>query len=389
MTTREVAFVNAGSPRSYLAPPDAPQTHLAPFWATVAFRDDYRVWQPTEPVYVRDVNTSASIVIAPTLIDDMPPSDADIVYRATFVDGRLTGRLVPERTLTTAATKSREAFAPRSDATALFFMRYMPASRASLLAMQDSNVVDVVVQLLTDVPGILALLGFIDVQGAQQAYRDFYPDLPYATASAEWWHQLLTKSRMLQNTCAAHDIHQLRNNASLTHLLATLQDPTFHGATRTESTSEFWTVHVAELRTAICKFFIENGRVGIHTQDFAEALRSYDLLFWRGTAASIRTSAAGWIEPPATLHDVARRVHAAIERLPSALPVVVFANAEQWTPHGLTFALATLLLAVPKQPGANGKFAITGSCVPIKIVVLFNTDNYAGANPALTPQHKL
>lgn len=392
MFTRDVVIIDGGRPVTILATPDAPHTHLPPLWATATFdAGRCRVRQPTTPVRVRDVATGGELEIAPSLIDDMPPADPDIVYRATFNEtGRLTGRLVPLRTLESAATPSADAFKPRRDADALFLGRYMPYSRAALLAMHGYPTAPSVAQVMDVMPGMLAMLGYIDVQGAQQAFADFFPETPLAAASVGWWRQLLMSTRALQQACTRNDCSHVQSNPSVDTLVATLSGPQFGLASPEGVSARFWTSHTADLRTTICDYYAANGRVGGPCTVFADALHAYDMMFWRTSAAAqqLRPQMAGWLEPPTNLHTVGPLVQAAVSRLPSALPVVVFAEAERWHAYDLNYALATLLLAAPQTRDSAGMYATTGSAVPVKIVILFNASKYADTYAALTPQAK-
>lgn len=393
MFTRDVVVIDGGRPTTALATPDAPHAHLPPLWATATFdAGRCRVRQPTVPVRVRDVATEAELEIAPALIDDMPPADATIVYRAAFNEtGHLTGRLVPLRTLdSAAAAPCVEMFGARRDAAALFLGRYMPYSRAALIAMHGDPALGAVVQMLRLMPGLLAMLGYIDVQGARQAFVDFFPDTPYGAASTGWWRRLLVSTRALQHACAANNCGRVQHNASLATLVDTLSAEQFSLTAPDGDAVTFWTAYTADLRTSICDYYAAHGRVGGPCAVFADALHAYDMMFWRSSAAALqlRPQMAGWLEPPASLHALGPQVQAAVSRLPSALPVVVFAEAERWRPYDMVYALATLLLAAPQTRDAAGMYAITGSAVPVKIVILFNASKYADTYAALTPQAK-
>lgn len=392
MYTRDVTIVDGGQPTTILAPPDTPHTHLAPAWAAASHDEKYcRARQPTTTVRVRDIATGAEFEIPPALIDDMPPADADIVYRIRMSEtNQLVGRLMPVRTLDTAETADPAAFGTRRDAATLFLGRYMPYSRAALISMRDEALPSIVLQILTLVPGMLFIFGYIDAQGAQQAFADFFPTTPYSQAPAAWWRHLLVSSRAMQQACAITNTHRVQANATIDTLMATLVEKSFALAHRDATSATLWLSDTADLRNSIYEYYATYGRVGGACRTFSDALHSYDMMFWRSSAAvlQMRDQMAGWLEPPANLHALGPEVHVAAGRLASALPVVVFADVERWRPYDLSYALATLLLAAPHTRDAAGMYAVTGSAVPVKVVFLFHASKFTDTYAPLTPQAK-
>jgi hypothetical protein len=337
---------------------------------------------------MRDLHTTAEIVIPPALIDDMPPFDGEIVYSGEFnAAGLLVGRLVPLYTLGTEARTSAAAFAPRTDATALFLARYMPYSRAFLLAMLGETYPTAVEAVLHNAPGLLFVFGYIDTQGVQQALRDFDPTSPYVSAAPSWWQRLFVTAASVQTACTASGCNQLAPTPSTESTLAALE--ALRIVTRNNGHLTMWTTHISAMLAMVYDLYATDGRVGGPETMFAPALHAYDMLFWRTdpAARALRTTAAGWFEPPATMHDIGSMVHAAVARLAAALPVVVFNDIEQWSPINLAYALSTLLLSVPQTRNADERFITTGSGVPIKIVFLYRT-NRCRVDARLTPQQK-
>lgn len=371
-------------------------------WASISFDGrQRRVRRPTGPLQMRDVATGEPVTIAPELVDDLPPTDDTIVFRASFDEsGRLVGRLVPERTTNNnAGTHGVAAYAPRNDAAALYLARYMPWSRAVLIFMDRFHAVDAIIDGLHAMGPVLLVYGCIDIQGVQQLMADSLvdsahaPDDPARVVSAkyigqsyEWWHELLQNVDQIQAACVQHNRHEL--SASSTNTMSTLQVLHDLGLFNDFHTRQFWTHKAASVHTVIANFYVANGRVGGPTANFVEAMHAFDMLYWHdasGEAVQMlrRSRLAGWFEPSVALGQLAAGARTIMTNLPLNAPIVVINHAEQWNDYALSYAMAALIWASP-PPSVTGQFAATGSHVPIKFVML--CDSAETRHPVLSPQ---
>jgi hypothetical protein len=384
------ATTTDAEPAREQAPPVLP-------WSSISFNGRLRrVRHPTEPLHMVDDDDGAAVAIAPELVDDLPPTDGDIVYRAWFdADGRLVGRLVPERAVGAApGATGVAAFGPRADAAALFLARYMAYSRAVLIAAADALDDVMVREMMHAIPGVLLIYGIIDAQGIRlifdecgdeptraRALRDKYGQQP-----VEWFAELVRNADALQAACCQLNCHQIsaksRNVAST---LAVLAD--FDVCMSPEPgvpASHMWTSFVETLRTAIVAYYRAHGRVAAPGADFVAAVHANDMLFWHdadGSAARMldATDVAAIMAPMSACAPIADAVHATVSRLASCVPIVVVEHAEQWNPYMLCYMLATLVWA-SAPPLPDGLFAATGSAVPVKLVFLCDTDDHARQN---------
>jgi len=380
---------------------DANQDDDGP-WASFSFDGRLRrVRRPTSVLHMRDVDTGEAVDIAPELVDDLPPTDETIIYKATFdASGRLIGRLLPERTANNGPDVARRAaFAPRSDATALYLARYMPWSRAALTFMNTPEALSVLMEGLYHAAGLMLFDGFIDIQGMQQLMADSLVDdkcapddlirdiqAKYGHQPYEWWHELVQNADTIQAACFQHNRYQVSaESANAASTLDVLRD-----FSALEEHNTLWTQAAARLHAVIVEFFINNGRVGTATSDFVEAAHTYDMLFWHdatGDAAHVlrQSPLAGWIEPSTTLTALGASARAAMSRLHECTPIVVVNHTEQWNDYALSYLLATLVWAAP-PPSNAGVFAATGSHVPVKIVMLCDSMERVQRHAKLGPQ---